>query len=314
MDLKTLAKMISDEVAKRSNLSEQKLPKELTGDYGDYANEPIGGGPGASDDEDQIGSLQSVPTLQPDEDPRQYIARLQAELSRLANLQDDITKQIEKVRSGQVKTPPPSKRDPNAVTRIDPIRPEVTRVSRTSAIKEASGWSELSDNSIDDTGKPRTTKYQDAISVLKFFLEERPEPGSPESALISNLDNMINVGRQLETAQLQLQSPQDFADMQARIKDPHVHQAMANLLINSGLPKDKIMAFIAHLSPTVSSPKKVKKAMQGDRQSLPPQNVSAKPASVSPTGGTQIKPSTTPRASSGLPVNKTVAPKSRNRM
>ena len=152
----------------------------------------------------------------------------------------------------------------------------------------------------DDDQPARTTKYQDALSVIKFFMEEQSEAGTPAAGLISDLENMINLAKQLEATGVSANSAQEVAELQKKIKDTFVLRTIADIMVKSGMGKAKIAAFIRHLKPTVSAPEDIKAALQGKQPEQPKQQ--SPEVSVSPTSSTVLMPSGIPSTNPGSPV------------
>jgi len=181
------------------------------------------------------------------------------------------------------------------------INEEVSRQRKQKVIKEAYTTSPYEYG--DDIQPARTTKYQDALSVIKFFMEEKPEAGSPAAAFIADLENMINVAKQLEATGVSANSAKEIAELQKKIKDPFVLRTIADIMMKSGMGKSKIAAFIRYLKPTVSAPEDVKATLQGKQPEQPEQPEQQSPeASVSPTGSTVLRPSGIPATNPGSPV------------
>lgn len=176
---------------------------------------------------------------------------------------------------------------------------EQVQAEKKQTIKEAYTTSPFEYD--DDAVQPaRTTKYQDALSVIKFFMEEQPEAGTPAAGLISDLENMINLAKQLEATGVSVNSAQEVAELQKKIKDPFVLRTIADIMVKSGMGKSKIAAFIRHLKPTVSAPEDVKTALQGKQPEQPEQQ--SPEVSVSPTSSTVVRPSGIPSTNPGSPV------------
>lgn len=174
------------------------------------------------------------------------------------------------------------------------INEEVSRQRKQKTIKESNGFdpSEQPESSI-------TTKYQDAISVIKFFMEEKPEPGSPAAPFIADLENMKNVVKQLEATVVSANTPEEVALLSKKIKDLHVRKTIAAIMMNTGMAKEKIDAFLQNLDPTVTAPEKVKAAILKQQEPKEEPEEQPKPQtnqSVSPTDKTFI-------TRSGAPTN-----------
>jgi hypothetical protein len=176
---------------------------------------------------------------------------------------------------------------------------EQVKAEKKQTIKEAYTTSPFKYG--DDEVQPaRTTKYQDAISVMKFFIEEKPEAGSPAAAFIADLENMINVGKQVEAAVTYVNTPEEVALLSKKIKDPFVRKTIAEIMMKTGMAKEKINAFLQHLEPTVTAPEDVKAAMQKQSQEEPEEQPTPQPSpSVSPTDKTYITPSNLPKTAMG---------------
>lgn len=176
---------------------------------------------------------------------------------------------------------------------------EQVQAEKKQTVKEAYTTSpfEYDDDAVEPT---RTTKYQDALSVIKFFMEEQPEAGTPAAAFISDLENMINVAKQLEATSVSANTAQEVAELQKKIKDPFVLRTIADIMVKSGMGKAKIAAFIRHLKPTVSAPEDVKASLQG-KQPEQPEKSKPPEASVSPTSSTILRPSGIPSGNNTNP-------------
>lgn len=170
---------------------------------------------------------------------------------------------------------------------------EQVQAERKQVVKEAYTTAPYEyDDEYDDESAPptRTTKHQDALSVIKFFMEEQPEAGTPAAAFISDLENMINVAKQLEATSVSANTAEEVAELQKKIKDPFVLKTIADIMVKSGMGKAKIAAFIRYLKPTVSAPEDVKASLQG-KQPEQPEKLKSPEVSVSPTSSTVLRPS-----------------------
>jgi hypothetical protein len=106
-----------------------------------------------------------------------------------------------------------------------------------------------------------TTKYDDAIAVLKFFMENGVEAGTPEAQIVSQLQNALSFARQLDNSPgLTVNSPEEIVVAQRKISNKFVQEQIQNILLKMGMDQKNISGFVAYLKQASPEPEEITKA------------------------------------------------------
>lgn len=106
-----------------------------------------------------------------------------------------------------------------------------------------------------------TTKYDDAIAVLKFFMESGVEPATPEAEVVSELENALNFAEQYNKSPgLTANSPEEVVVAQRKISNKFVQQQIQDILSKMGIDVSKISDFVKFLNQTTPESQEIQQA------------------------------------------------------
>jgi hypothetical protein len=109
-----------------------------------------------------------------------------------------------------------------------------------------------------------TTKYDDAIAVLKFFMENGVEPATPQAEVISELENALNFAVQYNNSPgLTANSPEEVVIAQRKISNKFVQQQIQDILSKMGIDVSKISDFVKFLNQTTPESEEIQQARTG---------------------------------------------------
>lgn len=106
-----------------------------------------------------------------------------------------------------------------------------------------------------------TTKYDDAIAVIKTFMQFPAEPGTPQEELNSELQNALIFAEQYnKSSGLILGTPEDDVVAQRKISNKFVQQQIQDILSKMGIDVSRISDFIDYLNQTTKTPEAMAQA------------------------------------------------------
>lgn len=106
-----------------------------------------------------------------------------------------------------------------------------------------------------------TTKYDDAIAVIKTFMQSPVKEGTPEAEIVSELQNALNFAEQYNKSPgLILGTPEDDVLAQRKISNKFVQQQIQDILSKMGIDVSRISDFINYLNQTTKTPEEMAKA------------------------------------------------------
>ena len=107
-----------------------------------------------------------------------------------------------------------------------------------------------------------TTKYIDALTVIKLMLSEKAPDNQATAKVMGRLDQIINFASQINNIQLpDLSSQEDIMAMQNKISNKIVQQRIQDELLKIGLEPELVNSFLDYIKETGPAPE-IKKTEQ----------------------------------------------------
>lgn len=107
----------------------------------------------------------------------------------------------------------------------------------------------------------QTTKYDDAIAVIKTFMQIPAQPGTPQEELNSELQNALNFAKLYnESPGLKLGTPEEDVIAQRKISNKFVQQQIQDILSKMGIDVSRISDFLQYLNQTTKTPEAMAQA------------------------------------------------------
>ena len=107
-----------------------------------------------------------------------------------------------------------------------------------------------------------TTKYIDALTVIKLMLSEEAPDNQATAKVMGRLDQIINFASQINNIQLpDLSSEEEMMTMQNKISNKIVQQRIQDELLKIGLEPELVNSFLDYVKETGPAPE-IKKTEQ----------------------------------------------------
>lgn len=100
-----------------------------------------------------------------------------------------------------------------------------------------------------------TTKYIDALTVIKLMLSEKAPDNQATAKVMGRLDQIINFASQINNIQLpDLSSQEEIMTMQNKISNKIVQQRIQDELLKIGLEPELVNSFLDYIKEVAPAP------------------------------------------------------------